>query len=402
MELEICRSSGDGMEDEETNKESLSLKPLQDKPIVSKQKIKNKVPGQYTLYRPSENESTYLSPVIPKGKLYCLIPKLIKSKNTTQSTKIRKNREPRFIPIEPYKGAVKPILPLKKHKNVIKKEKNNVDINFLVSQMSNMKTSELQNLSLSKIYNPNLNAKSKDIDEEKQKLLTENEELRKEKDQINNQLKFQLQVNAELKNLLVASVGEDLQTKVNVLTEDKLQLANNLSTHTEQIEFLAGQCEVWRSKFLASSVMIEELAKWKADLLQKNAFLMESNKRNLQLISKIREMQIDILKNLKFLANLKHLNLPSSDIISLCSESLNITQQMVLHSEHSGVPGNLKLNDLDVLTDIEKFAIKALKNINQPLTATDQASKAIVEQAFSSKSTNHDSINTVVNENLSI
>lgn len=104
--------------------------------------------------------------------------------------------------------------------------------------------------------------------------------------------------------------------------------------------------------------MIEELAKWKADLLQKNAFLMESNKRNLQLISKIREMQIDILKNLKFLANLKHLNLPSSDIISLCSESLNITQQMVLHSEHSGVPGNLKLNDLDVLTDIEKFAIK--------------------------------------------
>lgn len=230
--FEVCRSSGDGMEDEETNKESLSLKPLQDKPIVSKQKIKNKVPGQYTLYRPSENESTYLSPVIPKGKLYCLIPKLIKSKNTTQSTKIRKNREPRFIPIEPYKGAVKPILPLKKHKNVIKKEKNNVDINFLVSQMSNMKTSELQNLSLSKIYNPNLNAKSKDIDEEKQKLLTENEELRKEKDQINNQLKFQLQVNAELKNLLVASVGEDLQTKVNVLTEDKLQLANNLSTHT--------------------------------------------------------------------------------------------------------------------------------------------------------------------------
>lgn len=84
-------------------------------------------------------------------------------------------------------------------------------------------------------------------------------ELRKERDYFESQLKFQVQVNTELKNLLVAAVGEDLQTRVNVLTEDKLQLArallnsaHNLSTHTEQIEYLAGQSEVWRSKFLAS------------------------------------------------------------------------------------------------------------------------------------------------------
>lgn len=68
-----------------------------------------------------------------------------------------------------------------------------------------------------------------------------------------------IQVNGELKNLLVAAVGEDLQTRVHLLTEDKLQLARallnsaqNLSTHQEQTEWLAGQCEVWRSKFLAS------------------------------------------------------------------------------------------------------------------------------------------------------
>jgi hypothetical protein len=46
---------------------------------------------------------------------------------------------------------------------------------------------------------------------------------------------------------------------VHLLTEDKLQLARallnsaqRLSTHQEQTEWLAGQCEVWRSKFLAS------------------------------------------------------------------------------------------------------------------------------------------------------
>lgn len=96
-------------------------------------------------------------------------------------------------------------------------------------------------------------------DEVKQKHEKKVAELTKERDYFEGQLKFQVQVNSELKNLLVAAVGEDLQTRVNVLTEDKLQLArallssaHNLSSHTEQIEYLAGQSEVWRSKFLAS------------------------------------------------------------------------------------------------------------------------------------------------------
>nr|CAD7614113.1 unnamed protein product [Timema genevievae] len=57
-------------------------------------------------------------------------------------------------------------------------------------------------------------------------------------------------VNGELKALLVAAVGEDLEVRVNHLTEDKLQLARallnsaqKLSTHQEQTEWLAGQCE---------------------------------------------------------------------------------------------------------------------------------------------------------------
>lgn len=70
---------------------------------------------------------------------------------------------------------------------------------------------------------------------------------------------YVIQVNGELKNLLVAAVGEDLETRVDLLTKDNLQLARallnsaqSLSTHQEQMEWLAGQCEVWRSKFLAS------------------------------------------------------------------------------------------------------------------------------------------------------
>ena len=103
-----------------------------------------------------------------------------------------------------------------------------------------------------------------EVDHEKQKYDQKLIDLKKERDYFENQLKFQVQVNTELKNLLVAAVGEDVQSRVNVLTEDKLQMAEHLSTHTEKIEFLAGQSEVWRSKFLASSLMVEELARWKA------------------------------------------------------------------------------------------------------------------------------------------
>lgn len=101
--------------------------------------------------------------------------------------------------------------------------------------------------------------------------------LKKERDFFESQLKFQIHVNAELKGLLVHSIGEDLQAKVNNLTEDKMSYAKSLSTNTEQIEQLASQSEVWRSKFLASSLMVEELAKVKTVLAQRKLLLVQSN-----------------------------------------------------------------------------------------------------------------------------
>lgn len=127
-------------------------------------------------------------------------------------------------------------------------KKNNLDLNTLVSHVANLKTTELSGMNDAR-------------DEANAAAATQQQisDLKKERDSFESQLKFQVQVNSELKNLLVAAVGEDLQTRVNVLTEDKLQLArallnsaHNISSHTEQIEYLASQSEVWRSKFLAS------------------------------------------------------------------------------------------------------------------------------------------------------
>lgn len=349
--------------------------------------------GANPVYRPTElvavgNAS--LPPTVPKGKIFNLVPKLVPSSRASggaNSTSSLKNREPKFVPFEPYKGAVNPIIPFKNNENRVKLiDKNNLDLNVLVSQMSTITNKELKGMEADK---------KKEFDMEKLKYEKQIEDLRKERDYYQSQLKFQAQVNSELKNLLVAAVGEDLQTKVNVLTEDKLHLARklvnsaeNLSSHTEQIEFLAGQSEVWRSKFLASSLMVEELARWKASLLQKNRMLLASNKEMLETTSKLREMQLDILRNLKFLSNRKEdITLQSANALDLTAEGVNISQQLVLAHSALGMPESLDLTGLDTMCPAEKLAVQALQHSNEPLMNTDEAFRAIVGQAFPSINT---------------
>ncbi|XP_018784675.1 PREDICTED: uncharacterized protein LOC108966302 isoform X2 [Bactrocera latifrons] len=335
--------------------------------------------GLQTLYRRYEGPCS-LAPVLPGGKLIQMIPHLVKSAKTKGTH--TKNKPPKFIPYEPYTGATSSIVSTPRPKTAMK-NKNNLDIGVLVSQMSTMRSKELGDKNSEEYCgNSSLDVKFEKLREELRKIT-------EERDYYQGQFRFQTQVNSELKNLLVASVGEDMQSHVNVLTEDKLQLARalldtakNLTTHTEQIEFLASQCEVWRSKFLASSVMVEELARWKADLIQKNQILEESTKRLLHATHQIREMQLEILKNLKFVAKIRYLNLPSTDVINLSAENLNIVHQMVLHSG-VGIPEG----DIDILStsknplcDAEKYAVKSLQFISQPLMATDEAIKALFGQ----------------------
>lgn len=56
-----------------------------------------------------------------------------------------------------------------------------------------------------------------------------------------------------------------IQDKADMEIRLKYHLENSLET-SEEIEHLAIQSDVWRSKFVASSVMVDELAAWKAKL----------------------------------------------------------------------------------------------------------------------------------------
>lgn len=103
--------------------------------------------------------------------------------------------------------------------------------------------------------------------------------------------------------------------------------------------------------------MVEELARWKASLSQKNKLLLESNRQMLQTVSQLREMQVDTLKNLKFLSQMKSINLPSSNALDVTAECLNISQNLVLHSG-IGMPENIDLSGLESMTDAEKLSIE--------------------------------------------
>nr|XP_019935542.1 PREDICTED: golgin-45 [Paralichthys olivaceus] len=104
-----------------------------------------------------------------------------------------------------------------------------------------------------------------------EKLQNSERRLLQDKEGLCNQLRVQTEVNRELKRLLVASVGDDLQYHFERLAREKNQLIlenealGRCLAHTaEQLERMSIQCDVWRSKFLASRVMAEELTNARA------------------------------------------------------------------------------------------------------------------------------------------
>ncbi|XP_034645495.1 golgin-45 isoform X1 [Trachemys scripta elegans] len=103
-----------------------------------------------------------------------------------------------------------------------------------------------------------------------EKLKNSERRLLQDKEGLSNQLRVQTEVNRELKKLLIASVGDDLQYHFERMAREKNQLilenealGRNMSQLSEQLERMSIQCDVWRSKFLASRygfrVMADEL-----------------------------------------------------------------------------------------------------------------------------------------------
>ncbi|XP_006620634.1 golgin-45 [Apis dorsata] len=361
----IKRTEGDGMENVTAGK-------------IEIKQTKCRL-GETLIYHPTDlKQLSSIPPVTPNGPIINLKPKYVTNvKDEKHILNSLKLKEPKFIPYEPYKAAVNPIIPYEKKNK--KLQKSNVNVNMTVAQVAAMKLHETK-VPYNELKIMDENCVGNEWLKEKEVYEAEIQKLKEENSQLENQLKFQAQVNGELKNLLVAAVGEDLETKVHLLTEDKLQLARallnsaqHLSTHQEQTEWLAGQCEVWRSKFLASSLMVEELAKWKAALCQRTIDLQEVIKRLLEDRNLIRDISLKTYRILSILrenfdpvatVTCKRHELLSTNTIDLTQGCFQLAEilkvQLLSGVENINLQREINITGLDMKTLAEKTAEQLL------------------------------------------
>ena len=131
----------------------------------------------------------------PKGRIIYTIPKYIPTERTKRHHLMMKPQEPKFIPYEPFKGAVESIRPIcKVYKKDYVKDKNNIDIHDLVRQMAEMRMTELKKAKMEAINNEEILLTRKQWEEQKQAFETDIKNLRESNSHLENQLKFQIQV----------------------------------------------------------------------------------------------------------------------------------------------------------------------------------------------------------------
>ncbi|XP_014669954.1 PREDICTED: golgin-45-like [Priapulus caudatus] len=136
-----------------------------------------------------------------------------------------------------------------------------------------------------------------------------------EKDALATQLHIQIQVNAELKKLLVASLGEDLNERVDCLIQSNARLATEVSSHShrirglyEQLEKLSIQGDVWRSKFQASRLMLNDISYLKGVLCQKYQHSQDVLR---ELLTEHQEMRLHLIQTYKYLKEVEEAFNPS-------------------------------------------------------------------------------------------
>lgn len=149
--------------------------------------------GDTLIYHPTNlKQLRSTPPVTPTGTIVNLVPKNID--NIKQEKRILhslKSKEPKFVPYEPYKAAVNPIVPFEKKKKLSKNESR---MNATITQIAAMK---IQNNDM-RLKDCAKENKEKILenewDSEKQMYEAEIRKLKEENSQLETQLKFQAQV----------------------------------------------------------------------------------------------------------------------------------------------------------------------------------------------------------------
>uniref|UniRef100_A0A8C5XDT7 Basic leucine zipper nuclear factor 1 n=1 Tax=Microcebus murinus TaxID=30608 RepID=A0A8C5XDT7_MICMU len=213
-----------------------------------------------------------------------------------------------------------------------------------------------------------------------EKLKNSERKLLQDKEGLSNQLRVQTEVNRELKKLLVASVGNDLQYHFERLAHEKNQLilenevlGRNTAQLSEQLERISIQCVVWRSKFLASRVMADELTNSRA-ALQRQTRDAHSFRQQMIATQKLLE---ELLVSLQW--GRQQTYSPSAQPHS--TAELALTNHKLAKAVNSHILGNVGNSSQKKIpstvefcsTPAEKMAEKVLR-ILDPVTCTESSS----------------------------
>ncbi|XP_025204079.1 golgin-45 isoform X3 [Melanaphis sacchari] len=298
-----------------------------------------------------------------------------------QNIKKSPDKEPKFVPYEPYKAAVRSIVP----------ELGQPSVAIFKRRLSTASNC----------------SKTSNVTEDKEDMLTvltqEKKNLEKEIDKLNKQIAnmdlqmgSQAQVNNELKNMLVASIGEDIEAKIQMLTEDKVLLAHKLLNFTgalagrqDQLETVAGERDVLRSKFLAGSLIVEDLSKWKTFLCDRVDKLeaslqtvLDENRKNRHLLKSAHE-NLKVLQNYyKLEVSTKQKLLDSTTIaedinrISLLLRKHLLTTQIQELQVHSAIHQTQAESQAQQIL-AQKMPREKMNNVDATCNAIMEASQAL-------------------------
>jgi hypothetical protein len=150
--------------------------------------------GDQLIYRPPNFKHFTPTPPVITGKIVNLVPK-----NVTQTKKDKillgnlKGKEPKFVPYEPYKAAVKPIIPYEKKgkPGERKSSQKSLDLRIMVTNMPNVEVGTKHKQSSKETTDEG----QTDVAlQEKKAMEDEIKTLKEENGQLESQLKFQAQV----------------------------------------------------------------------------------------------------------------------------------------------------------------------------------------------------------------
>lgn len=313
----------------------------------------------------------------PGKTMYVMTPGPKKYQNIKKSP----DKEPKFVPYEPYKAAVRSIVPeLSQPSVAVFKRKLSTASNC--SKGSNVFEDKEDMITV--------------LAQEKQKLENDIDKLNKQLANLNLQMVSQTQINNELKNMLVASIGEDVEAKIQMLTEDKVLLAHKLLNFTgalagrqDQLDTVAGERDVLRSKFLAGSLIIEDLSKWKTFLCDRVDTLEASlqtilveNRKNRHLLKSAHEHLKMLQNEYKLEVSTKQKPLDSTTIAEdinkislLLRNHLLGTQTEELHV-HAAVHQTLAESQAQQILG-QKIPRERINNVDATCNAIMEASQAL-------------------------